>query len=436
MAQEGLTSGGGEGNLDDIVQTTTSYDDGGVNVVTAYLSDGTTEQFQIRNGHKGSQGLPGQDGQNATVAVGTTTTLPAGSDATVTNSGTASAAVFNFGIPQGVQGVPGQDGADGADGFSPTATVSKSGDTATITITDKDSTTTTTITDGADGTAATISVGTTSTLPAGSSATVTNSGTSSAAVFNFGIPKGDKGDTGSTGATGPAGPGVPTGGSTGQVLTKNGSANYDTIWSTLSIPTVNDATLTVTQGGSTLGSFTANSNTDTTIDIPSASGSPTGTISMFAGSTAPTGYLICDGSAVSRTTYADLFTVIGTTYGTGDGSTTFNLPNLKGKVPVGLDSGDTDFDALGETGGAKTHTLTSSEIPAHTHPLSHPSNTDAIAYHSTTGTNHWFAVSGSGSTQYPDAFQYKNPTVGSNTGGGGAHNNVQPYIVLNYIIKT
>lgn len=435
MAQEGLTSGGGEGNLDDIVQTTTSYDDGGVNIVTAYLSDGTTEQFQIRNGHKGSQGLPGQDGQNATVAVGTTTTLPAGSDATVTNSGTASAAVFNFGIPQGVQGVPGQDGADGADGFSPIATVSKSGDTATITITDKDSTTTTTITDGADGTAATISVGTTSTLPAGSSATVTNSGTSGAAVFNFGIPKGDKGDTGDTGATGPAGPGVPTGGTTGQVLTKNGSANYDTIWSTLSIPTVNDATLTVTQGGSTLGSFTANSNTDTTIDIPSASGSPTGSITMFAGSTAPTGYLICDGSAVSRTTYAGLFTVIGTTYGTGDGSTTFNLPNLKGKVAVGQDTGDTAFDTLGETGGEKTHTLTIDEMPSHNHSITNPSNAPNAVFHSSVGTNHWFNVQGSGDGAHPDAFQYANPTI-ANKGGGGAHNNLQPYIVLNYIIKT
>jgi microcystin-dependent protein len=80
---------------------------------------------------------------------------------------------------------------------------------------------------------------------------------------------------------------------------------------------------------------------------------------MFAGSTAPTGWLLCDGTAVSRTTYSDLFAITSTTYGVGDGSTTFNLPNLKGRVPVGLDTSQTEFDVLGETGGAKTHTLTS-----------------------------------------------------------------------------
>ena len=76
---------------------------------------------------------------------------------------------------------------------------------------------------------------------------------------------------------------------------------------------------------------------------------PVGSISLFAGTTAPNGWLICDGSAVSRTTYANLFSVIGTTYGSGNGSTTFNIPNLKGKVPVGLDSSDTSFDTIGET---------------------------------------------------------------------------------------
>ena len=80
---------------------------------------------------------------------------------------------------------------------------------------------------------------------------------------------------------------------------------------------------------------------------------PPGLISMFAGSTAPTGWLICDGSAVSRTTYADLFSAIGTTYGNGNGSTTFNLPNLQGRVPVGYKSSDSDFNSMGKTGGGK-----------------------------------------------------------------------------------
>lgn len=83
-----------------------------------------------------------------------------------------------------------------------------------------------------------------------------------------------------------------------------------------------------------------------------------GTIHPYAGSTEPVGALLCDGSAVSRTTYAALFAIIGTTYGAGNGSTTFNLPNLKGRVPVGRDAAQAEFDMLGETGGSKTVTLT------------------------------------------------------------------------------
>ena len=146
---------------------------------------------------------------------------------------------------------------------------------------------------------------------------------------------------------------------------------------------------------------------------------PAGSISMYAGSTAPTGYLLCDGSAVSRTTYADLFTAIGTTYGTGDGSTTFNLPNLKGKVAVGLNSADTSFDTLGETGGAKTHTLTTTEMPSHTHIQALGGNLSTVA-------------------NVPGGYVVGNANTSTTqaTGGGGSHNNLQPYIVLNYIIKT
>ena len=89
---------------------------------------------------------------------------------------------------------------------------------------------------------------------------------------------------------------------------------------------------------------------------------PTGTVQMFAGAAAPAGWLVCDGSNVSRTTFAALFAVIGITYGPGNGTTTFTLPNLRGRVPVGQDPTDATFDALGETGGAKTHTLTAAEI--------------------------------------------------------------------------
>ena len=147
-----------------------------------------------------------------------------------------------------------------------------------------------------------------------------------------------------------------------------------------------------------------------------------GSILMYGGSTAPDGYLLCDGSAVSRATYSDLFDVIGTTYGSGDGSTTFNVPNLKGKIGVGYDSTQIEFDTLGETGGEKTHTLITDEIPSHSH--------DGLK-------NIQFVYTGSGTNGAGVALN-----AGTNdsrittydAGGGQPHNNLQPYVVVNYII--
>lgn len=152
-------------------------------------------------------------------------------------------------------------------------------------------------------------------------------------------------------------------------------------------------------------------------------GTPTGAITLWSTNTAPTWYLLCDWSAVSRTTYGGLFALISTTYGVGDGSTTFNLPNLKWRVPVGRDSGQTEFDVMGETGGAKTHTLLTAEMPAHTHTL-------PVANGSSGGGGNTGAQG-----DYFWALTWGNFTT-SATGGGGAHNNLQPYLVLNYIIKT
>lgn len=200
---------------------------------------------------------------------------------------------------------------------------------------------------------------------------------------------------------------------------------------------------------------------------------PTGAVTMYGASTAPTGWLLCDGTAVSRTTYAALFTAISTTYGVGNGSTTFNLPNLKGKVPVGRDSADTAFDVLGETGGAKTHTLTTSEMPSHTHTqTAHTHVQDAHTHvqnahnHTQASHTHSYQVQnttanngsgvaipsgdGAGTTgsatptinnttavnQNATATNQNTTAVNANTGGGAAHNILQPYLVLNFIIKT
>lgn len=143
---------------------------------------------------------------------------------------------------------------------------------------------------------------------------------------------------------------------------------------------------------------------------------PFGAIIEWPGSAAPAGWHLCDGTAISRTGNPRLFALFGTTYGVGDGSTTFNLPNLKGRIPVGRDSGQTEFDTLGETGGAKTHTLTVPEIPSHTH--------------SVLDGNSPTLLSAAGASY---GVQYSASTTGA-TGGGGAHNNLQPYLVLNYII--
>ena len=144
---------------------------------------------------------------------------------------------------------------------------------------------------------------------------------------------------------------------------------------------------------------------------------PIGSIVPYGSTTAPTNWLVCDGSAVSRTTYADLFAVIGTSFGAGNGSTTFNLPNLKGKVPVGYNSSETEFDTMGETGGEKTHTLTTDEIPSSVGLLNKIDNTYPGAVLSATS-----------------GWKY-NANREINASYGQPHNNLQPYQTVNYIIK-
>lgn len=165
---------------------------------------------------------------------------------------------------------------------------------------------------------------------------------------------------------------------------------------------------------------------------------PAGLLAPYAGSAAPSGWLLCYGQAVSRTTYSRLFAAIGTTYGVGDGSTTFNLPDLRGRVAAGLDNmggtaasrlttanGGVDGLTLGAAGGTDSVTLTTAQIPAHAHPLNSPNSyflmrTSGGTVGLTTGTGLADTVS----------------NTSNNTGGGGAHPNAQPTLVANFIIKT
>lgn len=192
---------------------------------------------------------------------------------------------------------------------------------------------------------------------------------------------------------------------------------------------------------------------------------PAGSVQAFAGSSAPNGWLLCDGTAVSRTTYSSLFSVVSTTFGVGNGSTTFNVPDLRGRVPMGAGTG-TGLNASGTGaptgtaqtartrgawGGEETHLLSSAEIPAHSHPVSDAGHTHTIRVNSfagdrqialnNVGDGSYYSIGDSGSDGDNSARLLYNTTnttgltVSNNTGGGGRHAVVPPFTVLNYIIK-
>jgi microcystin-dependent protein len=189
---------------------------------------------------------------------------------------------------------------------------------------------------------------------------------------------------------------------------------------------------------------------------------PTGSITAFATGSAPGGWLICDGSSLLRASYPALFAVIGTTYGSVDG-THFNLPNMKGRMLVGFNGSDTSFDSMGEVGGSKTATLTTNELPAHTHTgttdsagnHSHNYNDAYFAENITDGANNVFGTSASNDTD--NSFKWRTASGGfsntpqdiatsengahthtfttASTGSGNSFSLMNPYFVINYIIK-
>ena len=161
---------------------------------------------------------------------------------------------------------------------------------------------------------------------------------------------------------------------------------------------------------------------------------PIGTILDFAAATAPTGYLVCDGSAVSRTTYVALFAVIGTTWGSGNGSTTFNIPDFRGRTAIGAGTGtasDATTHALGSNGGTETHKLTHAQsgVPAHNHPLPN----SAIVYNAD-GTQR-LATSGSGTKSSVNTSVGLSTASNTAADASSAHPNMQPYAAVTKIIR-
>jgi microcystin-dependent protein len=166
-----------------------------------------------------------------------------------------------------------------------------------------------------------------------------------------------------------------------------------------------------------------------------ATSAPVGSVISYAAATAPSGWLLCDGTAYPQDLYPSLFAVIERTYGGNSTARTFQVPSLVGRVPIGPGGGR----SVAQTGGTETHTLSTGEIPSHNHTLSDPGHAhDAIV------------EDGSGNNYPVGGLRYQSPgsqgalgyitarTTGisiSPAGGGGAHNNMQPYIVLSYIIK-
>jgi microcystin-dependent protein len=195
-------------------------------------------------------------------------------------------------------------------------------------------------------------------------------------------------------------------------------------------PSVDSPTLTGTPIAPTAAAGTNTTQIATTAFVQ-ANNVPTGSLLMWSTSSAPIGYLICDGTAVSRTTYAALFAVIGTTFGSGNGSTTFNVPNYTNRMPYGT--------TVGATGGSAdaivvshTHTATSTVTdPGHLHGVNGRLNGG--------GGNpggDWNGYGDYGNTTFTNTTGITVATTNSTTGVSGTNANLPPYLGINFIIRT
>jgi microcystin-dependent protein len=244
--------------------------------------------------------------------------------------------------------------------------------------------------------------------------------------------------------------------------------------------------LLVFQTDATQGFYYYNGSSWTNLSSASATSSvPSGTVVSFAGSAAPSGWLLCDGSAVSRTSFSDLFSTIGTLYGAGNGSTTFNLPDLRGRTVFGLDNmggtaanrltttgGIGANNTLGASGGSQSITLATTNLPSHNHTFTGSQVTTSSDAHTHNYQDAYFAENFSGgtggssrygtsaNTDTDNNFYWRTSsnthstspsnittsseshshtvtasgTVG-NSGNGTAFSPLNPAVVLNYIIK-
>jgi microcystin-dependent protein len=173
----------------------------------------------------------------------------------------------------------------------------------------------------------------------------------------------------------------------------------------------------------------------------------TGSLQMWGSTSTPFGWLLCDGTAVSRATYSDLFALVGTSFGVGDGSTTFNLPNFKSRMAIGLDAGDANMDTIGEQGGSKTKTISTPNLPSHTHTTPNHTHTTPAHSHNTTistadgvGSIHPATAAASDNAPFSTATDGGGttgtaaPTTDA-TGSGTAFDVLNPFMAVNFVIK-
>ena len=343
----------------------------GTSAVVSITGDGVLSFTLPRGdvGATGSTGSTGSTGAAASITAGTATGLSVGASPTVTNSGSSSAATFNFGIPVGATGATGSTGSagsaatitvgsttTGAAGSSASIVNSGSSSAATFDFTIPKGDTGAT---GSTGTAATIAAGTTTTGAAGSSASVANSGSSSAATFDFTIPKGDTGATGSTGATGTAATiaaGTATGLSAGAspTVTNSGSSSAATFnfgipagatGSTGSAATIAVGTTTTGAAGSSASVSNSGSSSAATFDfaIPKGDTGTTGTAATIAAGTA-TGLTVGSAPTVTNSGSSSAATFnfgipVGATGATGSTGSTGAAATIAAGTATGLTVG-------------------------------------------------------------------------------------------------